>query len=360
MIVIRYPFVRVTSVLAPSLLFLLSATGVHAEISTQEFAIVSAPPITTYNEAVYHVFGDCTYIDGNDGSVTVTYSNPEHVDVVVETLCTVNDDWSVTADITKFGTGHVDEDGILKHDVKILAVYTDDYGVNREHPVWVYRNTDASRPASDLTISLTENRTVVGKSFDASATCGATKITMNHEGLITVSETDCARMVSTINADMTLAMTDSLTGASGACEFKTLTMNAAGDIHITVDPEAAERCLDDKDRDGILDLQDPEPGTGLNNNLCVDSQNLIDNIAMTGDADTQPDILICDANESITVQGIKLNSDSDVCYMAGQFVQFVSQATKDETRAGEPIFSVPSGTSFAIATGGSDCSNIGT
>lgn len=364
MTVIRYPFTRVASILAPSLLFMFSATGVHAEISTHEiFAVVSAPPITTDNEAAYPVSGDCTYYEGHNPKVTVTTLDMGlNTDRVLATGCMPGDSWSIDLNMADFGSGLVGDDGTLKRDVEIRAVFTDDNGVYKEQFVWVYRNTDFSRPAPDLVISLTENRTVIDDSHNASAICGANEITMDASGLMTVTETNCARMVATENANMTLAMEDSLTGASGACEFETLTMNSVGAIQVTVDPQATERCIDDKDGDGILDLQDPEPWTDINNNQCVDSQKLIDNIAMTGgDAVTQPDVLSCDANESITIQGIKLNSDgSSVCYTAGQFVRFVSPATMDPARAGEPVFSVPSGTSFAIATSGEDCSNIGT
>ena len=341
MSVIRYPFVRATSVLAPSLLLLLSATGVHAEISTHTITIVSAPPITIDNEAIYQVFGDCTYVDGESSQVTVTFSDLVNAGSA-STTCEATGEWSVTADITNFGSGLVDEQGILEQDVTIQANLTNANGLNSYHSVNVHRNPDSSRPAPDLVIGLIENRTVVGDEFKGGARCGASEVTMDNTGKITVHETDCARMVSTINADATLLMTDPLTGASGACEFETLRMNGEGaNIQITVDPVAATRCIDDKDFDGILDMQDPEPGTDVNNGFCVDSQNLIDNVALT-DAE-----FICQANDSITVQGVRLPDASDVCYEAGQFVRFAPPALVASVDP-EPVFVVPSGTTFSI------------
>ena len=342
------PFVRATSMLAPSLLLLLSATGVHAEISTHTITIVSAPPITIENEAVYHAFGDCTYEDGDNSQVAVTFSYS--VDALSETtICEPTGEWSVEADITGFGSGLVDENGILERDVTIQANLTNAYGLNAHHSVSVHRDPDPSRPAPDLMISLIESRTVVDDEFKGGARCGASEVTMDNTGKITVNETDCARMVSTTNPNATLVMTDSLTGASGACEFETLTMHGAGHIQITMDPEAAMRCIDDKDFDGILDMQDPEPGTDVNNRVCADSQNLIDNVALT-DAE-----IICEANDSITVQGVRLPDASDVCYEAGQFVRFATPALV-ASAGPEPVFVVPTGTKFHIpGSAGTPC-----
>ena len=346
------PFVRATSMLAPSLLLLLSATGVHAEISTHTITIVSAPPITIENEAVYQAFGDCTY--GDNSQVTVTFSDGVHDDVVVEGIpCVETGEWSIEAagkvDITGFGSGLVDENGILERDVTIQANLTNPYGLNAYHSVSVHRDPDPSRPAPDLMISLIESRIVVDDEFKGGARCGASEVTMDNYGKITVNETDCARMVSTTNPNATLVMTDSLTGASGACEFETLTMHGAGHIQITMDPEAAMRCIDDKDFDGILDMQDPEPGTDVNNRVCADSQNLIDNVALT-DAE-----IICEANDSITVQGVRLPDASDVCYEAGQFVRFATPALV-ASAGPEPVFVVPTGTKFHIpGSAGTPC-----
>lgn len=340
MTVIRYPFVRAATGLAPSLLLLLSTTGVHAEISTHTISIVSAPPITIENEVNYQTSGDCTYVAGENSLVTVTFSDSNNT-ASANTTCEATGEWSVTADVTNFGSGLVNEQGILERDVTIQANLTNDNGLNAYHNVSVHRNPDSSRPDADLLIGLVENRAVAGDEFKGAARCGATEITMDHTGEITVHETDCARMVSTDNANASLVMTDPLTGATGACEFEKLSMNGAGNIQITIDPVAAVRCIDDKDFDGILDMQDPEPGTLVNNDVCKDSQGLIDNVALT-DAE-----LICEAKESITIQGVSLPEGDKVCYDAGQYVRFAPPALMASVEP-EPVFVVPSGTSFSI------------